>query len=121
IVFSTHILADVEKICDRIAVLHGGKLALCGTLSEIRERHRLHGFILEFGSEKEASCFENAEELKQPSISLSRNGSTVKVFLADGDMDGHFLLDVLSQKHIVPLKFAVMEPTLESLFVEVIR
>lgn len=121
IVFSTHILADVEKICDRIAVLHGGKLALCGTLSEIRERHRLHGFILEFGSEKEVSCFENAEELKQPSISLSRNGSTVKVFLADGDMDGHFLLDVLSQKHIVPLKFAVMEPTLESLFVEVIR
>jgi len=121
IVFSTHILADVEKICDRIAVLHDGKLALCGTLSEIKERRRLHGFIIEFGSEKAASCFENAEELKRPSISLSRSGSTVKVFLADGDMDGHLLLDVLSQKRIVPLKFAVMEPTLESLFMEAVR
>jgi ABC-2 type transport system ATP-binding protein len=121
IVFSTHILADVEKICDRIAVLHDGKLALCGTLSEIKESHRLRGFIIEFESEQAASCFENAEELKQPSINLSRNGNTVKVFLADGDMDGHFLLDVLSKKRIVPLKFAVMEPTLESLFMEAIR
>jgi len=111
----------VERICDRIAVLHDGKLALCGTLSEIKERHRLHGFIFEFESEKAASCFENAEELKQPSISLSRSGSTVKVFLTYGDMDGHFLLGVLSQKRIVPLKFAVMEPTLESLFMEVVR
>jgi len=121
IVFSTHILSDVEKICDRIAVLHEGKLALCGTLSEIKQRHRLHGFILEFESEKEASCFESAEDLKQPSIRLSRNGSTVKVLLPDGDMDGYFLLGLLSQKRIVPLKFAVMEPTLESLFLEVVR
>ena len=101
--------------------MHDGKLALCGTLSEIKESHRLHGFIIEFESEQAASCFENAEELKQPSINLSRNGNTVKVFLADGDMDGHFLLDVLSKKRIVPLKFAVMEPTLESLFMEAIR
>jgi len=92
IVFSTHILSDVERICDRIAVLHDGKLALCGTLSEIKERHRLHGFILEFENEEAASCFENTEELKQPSISLSRDGSTVKVFMKDGGMDGHFLL-----------------------------
>jgi len=49
--------------------LHDGKLALCGTLSEIKERHRLHGFILEFENEEAASCFENTEELKQPSIS----------------------------------------------------
>jgi len=41
--------------------------------------------------------------------------------MKDGGMDGHFLLGVLSQKRIVPLKFAVMEPTLESLFMEVVR
>ena len=95
------------------------KLALCGTLSEIRERHRLHGFILEFGSERSLLFREcgRTTAVDQPVTQWQHR----KVFLADGDMDGHFLLDVLSQKHIVPLKFAVMEPTLESLFVEVIR
>ncbi len=121
IVFSTHILSDVEKICDRIAILHGGKLALCGTLSEIKERRRHNGFVLEFENEKDASSFENAEELKQPSIGLSRNENTVTVLLPDHDMDGHLLLSVLSQKRIVPLKFEVMEPTLESLFMEVVQ
>lgn len=121
IVFSTHILSDVERICDHIAVLHDGKLALCGTLSEIKKRHRHNGFILEFENEKDAFLFENAEELKQPSISLSRDGTTVRVFLTDRNMDGHFLLSVLSQKRLVPLKFEVMEPTLETLFMEVVR
>lgn len=121
IVFSTHILSDVERICDHIAVLHDGKLALCGTLSEIKKRHRYNGFILEFENEKDAFLFENAEELKQPSISLSRDGTTVRVFLTDRNMDGHFLLSVLSQKRVVPLKFEVMEPTLETLFMEVVR
>lgn len=121
VVFSTHILSDVERVCDRIAVLHKGKLVLYGTLSEIKERHRHNGFVLEFGSAEEASLFENTEELKQPSISLSRDGNTVTAILANHDMGGHFLLDVLSQKRIVPLKFAVMEPTLESLFMEVVQ
>jgi ABC-2 type transport system ATP-binding protein len=120
IVFSTHILSDVEKICDRIAILHDGKLALCGTLSEIKERRRHNGFVLQFENEKDASFFENAEELKQPSISLSRNENTVTVLLPDHD-GGQLLLTVLSQKRIVPLKFEVMEPTLESLFLEVVQ
>lgn len=121
VVFSTHILSDVERVCDRIAVLHSGKLVLHGTLSEIKESHRHNGFILEFSSDMEASIFENTKEMKQLSISMSRDGNTVTVLLANHDMGGHFLLGVLSQKRIVPLKFAVMEPTLESLFMEVVQ
>ena len=36
VLFSTHILSDVEKICDRIAFLENGKIALCGTIDEIK-------------------------------------------------------------------------------------
>jgi len=121
IIFSTHILSDVERICDYIGVLHDGKLALCGTLSEIKENYRHNEFVLEFGSEKEASIFEMLDELKHPSIRLWRSGNAVKVLLTDDRMDGSFLLSVLSQKCLVPLKFAVVEPTLESLFMEVVQ
>jgi len=121
IVFSTHILSDVERICDRIAVLHDGKLALCGTISENKKRHRHNGFAIEFENEKDALLFENTEELKHPSINLSRDGNAVTVLLTDSNMDGHFILDVLSQMRIVPLRFEVMEPTLESMFMEVVQ
>jgi len=121
ILFSTHILSDVERICDHIAVLHGGRLALCGTLSEIKERHRYNGFAIEFGDAETASLFESIEELKLPSISISREGNTVTVLMGDRSMDGSFLLDVLSRRRIVPLRFTVMEPTLESLFMEAVQ
>ncbi|MCM1458658.1 MAG: ABC transporter ATP-binding protein [Bacteroides sp.] len=39
VLFSTHILADVEKVCDHIAILSKGKIALCGTLDEIKASH----------------------------------------------------------------------------------
>jgi sodium transport system ATP-binding protein len=42
IVFSTHIMTEVEKLCDRIAIVHRGSILSEGTLEELRERHREH-------------------------------------------------------------------------------
>jgi sodium transport system ATP-binding protein len=39
ILYSTHILREIEKLCDRVAVLHRGKVLDQGTLPELRERH----------------------------------------------------------------------------------
>lgn len=36
VIFSTHILSDVERICDHVAILNKGSIALSGTLSEIK-------------------------------------------------------------------------------------
>jgi ABC-2 type transport system ATP-binding protein len=37
--FSSHILADIEEICDRIGVIHGGALIFLGTPAELIARH----------------------------------------------------------------------------------
>jgi len=121
VVFSTHILSDVERICDRVAVLHKGKLALCGTLAEIREHHRHNGFTIEFLNDTKASEFANLEELKHSAISLSQEGNTLTIIAPNTKTEGIFLIDLLAKKRMVPVKFEVMEPTLESLFAEVVQ
>jgi sodium transport system ATP-binding protein len=40
VVYSTHIFREVEKICDRVAIIHRGKVLDVGTLEELRERHQ---------------------------------------------------------------------------------
>lgn len=40
IVFSTHIMAEVEKLCDRVAVMAKGRVVVCGTLDELRELYK---------------------------------------------------------------------------------
>jgi sodium transport system ATP-binding protein len=39
VIFSTHIMSEVEKLCDRIGIIHGGKLLAEGTLAEFREQY----------------------------------------------------------------------------------
>lgn len=39
ILFSTHIMREVEKLCDRIAIVHQGRILTQGTLDELKEQH----------------------------------------------------------------------------------
>jgi len=38
IIFSTHIMSEAERLCDRIAIIHSGKILACETLEVLRER-----------------------------------------------------------------------------------
>ncbi len=37
-IFSTHVMSEVEKLCDSIGIIHGGRLLAGGTLADLRER-----------------------------------------------------------------------------------
>jgi sodium transport system ATP-binding protein len=38
ILFSTHIMREVERLCDRVAIVSRGRVQACGTLAELREQ-----------------------------------------------------------------------------------
>ena len=40
IIYSTHIMREVEKLCDRVAVMSHGKIVACGTLNDLREMYK---------------------------------------------------------------------------------
>lgn len=40
VIFSTHVMSEVEKLCDRIGIIHKGRLCAEGTLDELRARYR---------------------------------------------------------------------------------
>jgi sodium transport system ATP-binding protein len=42
VIFSTHVMSQVEKLCDHIGIIHGGKLMAEGTLDVLRQRYNLH-------------------------------------------------------------------------------
>jgi sodium transport system ATP-binding protein len=39
VIFSTHIMSEVEKLCDTIGIIHDGKLLTEGTLAELRQKY----------------------------------------------------------------------------------
>ncbi len=38
VLFSTHILSEAERLCDRIGIIHDGRMLAAGTLDQLRER-----------------------------------------------------------------------------------
>jgi sodium transport system ATP-binding protein len=40
VIFSTHVMSEAEKLCDRIGIIHGGRLLAEGSLAELRQRYQ---------------------------------------------------------------------------------
>ena len=41
VIFSSHVLSEVEEVCDRVAILRAGRCVHTQVISELRRRHRL--------------------------------------------------------------------------------
>src|SRR5207253_855026 len=39
VLYSTHIMREVEKLCDRVAIVSRGRIRASGTLAELRQQH----------------------------------------------------------------------------------
>lgn len=42
VIFSSHVMSEVEKLCDQIGIIHNGKLLTEGTLAGLKQRHSLN-------------------------------------------------------------------------------
>lgn len=112
VLFSTHILPDIERVCDEIGLLHGGKIALGGRLEEIKQMHAKSGFAAEFENEADASRFLAAfpgGAADAPTRLLYANAAREDMTRALAKMSGMGLC---------PLRVELCEPSLESLFLE---
>lgn len=121
VLFSTHILSDVERICDRVALLHGGKIAVGGTLAEIKALHGHDSLLLEFMSESDLQSFKGQEAVRPFLKSAEENGRELVLHSREVKRAQHTAFDVMSETGLCPVKIEIMEPSLESLFLEVIK
>jgi ABC-2 type transport system ATP-binding protein len=112
VIFSTHILSDVERICDRVVFLHEGKAVLAGSLADVKKQ-RSDAYSLEFAEASDAEGFAKSF----PSADILPNGNSVIIKNAEGVQ----IIAALAERKLVPLKFELLEPTLEDLFLEVIK
>jgi ABC-2 type transport system ATP-binding protein len=112
IVFSTHQMEQVEKMCDNICLINKGKPVLSGELHEIKKRYGTNSIHLEYEGDGEflksfnyirrADVYQNYAELELTDISKSNE------LLAN--LNGKLSLR----------KFEIVEPSLNSIFINVV-
>ena len=113
VLFSTHILSDVERICTDIALLNNGTIAVQGTLDELKKTRSFDAFSVECHDE-------NACERLLSHFDNTRRGEENTVIFAGGDERIFAVMETLLKEKIAIRRIEKLEPTVETMFMEVI-
>ena len=112
VLFSTHVLSDVERICTDVAFLNRGVVEMQGTISEIKTGYRRTEYQLETENEADLALLENA-------FPALRRIEGERVIFNERDVSVKDVLRFLADREISVLKLERLEPSLEELFMEV--
>ena len=127
VILSTHILPEVEAVCDRAIVIAGGKIAAQGTPEELRQSRRMQARVLvecRAPSKELESALERVSGVRQ--VEVLSNGSSHDnhyVTAALRPKDGYDVREEVARtviQHGWPLREIRLEhATLEEFFVQV--
>ena len=91
---------------------------LSGTLTDVKNQHRQDAIRLTFESEKVAKhLMQDFERFKKVEL----EGNELTIYVDNLKQDSQEILKWMTDQNILLLKYEILEPTLESLFMEVVR
>jgi ABC-2 type transport system ATP-binding protein len=111
ILFSTHRMDQVEKLCDSICLVDGGKAVLSGGMRELKSRYPRNHVVIDFEGD---NSFVNHPAVKE----YKAFAGHVEIQLRDG-ADAQDLLRAACQNAKI-YKFELMEPSLEEIFIQTV-
>jgi ABC-2 type transport system ATP-binding protein len=121
VVFSTHILSDVERVCDHVAMIDKGRLVLSGPIQTLKEMHRRESVKL---------VFREGFDVKPLSLELERTANVLGVEVQENellvavkgvDQTTASIFHLIASGNLPLVRFEIEEPTLESVFLEALQ
>ncbi len=122
VLFSTHVLADIERICDRVGIIDRGRLVTEGPLEELLARYALPLYRLEPEPGQEAELDRLAARLREtPWIDGVRaDGARIVVSVTDEGAASAGLLPLVVAAGVRLAAFERVRPSLEDVFLRLV-
>jgi ABC-2 type transport system ATP-binding protein len=113
---SSHILSDIEILCDRIAILKRGRLSQVGYLNELQESASQHNQLEIVAAGTDAATLKNRlDGLKQCEVNGTAGGVRIKV---DNEQDVDLVLKSLREAGAKLVSVQPLKQSLEELFLD---
>ncbi len=109
LVFSSHQMHTVERLCDRVALINRGEKILDGSVSEVKARHGHNTLVLAFDGD--GSFLSSVRGVAH----LTDSGQFVEIRMAEGADPQHILREASSR--LALRRFEIVEPSLHDIFV----
>jgi len=122
VLFSTHILNDVERVCDRVAILDHGRLVTSGHMEELLERYARPIYLVE-PEDAAPELLERLATALRPVASVTSvevAHGLLRIAVNDLPTAGHELLGALMAQRVAVVRFERQRPTLEDVFLQLV-
>ena len=122
VVLSTHILTDVERVCDRVAILNFGMLVIEAPIDELLERHAQPVYEIDPEPGQPDALDRLTGALRdQPWVrDLRVEHGLLRVFVRDPAVAGPALLPILAGTGVTLAGFERARPSLEDVFLHLV-
>ena len=120
VLFSSHVLADVERICDRIGILDHGRLVAEGPLGELIDRYARPIWRIELEpGQAEAGVSLAADLREQPWATAAEfDHGRISIAVADAEGASSELLALVARSGLAVISVGRDRPTLEDVFLQ---
>lgn len=119
ILFSTHILSDVDRVCDDIVLIDKGKLISASPLSDLKAKYAAQILEIEFVSDPTKLLVKLKEQKWAKKV--EKNGNLVRIWLVGNDvMTENTPLQFFAKENIGVLRYGLNLPETEDLFMQLI-
>jgi ABC-2 type transport system ATP-binding protein len=115
IMFSTHIIDDIERVSDKVVIIKEGKKIADGSVDELKGKYLTNMVELKFASVQDKNKFKKAFQPKD--INIEEEPESIKFKVDELDLEQE-IFKTLANEKIKVLSFNVMAPTLEEIFIE---
>jgi ABC-2 type transport system ATP-binding protein len=118
VLFSSHVLADVERICDRVAILDHGRLVVEGAIDELLDRYAQPVWRVEAEPGEDlalATLAERFRSLPWVTAAAAEHG-LLTVAVSDTAVAARELLPTVAAAGVAVVSVARARPTLEDVF-----
>jgi ABC-2 type transport system ATP-binding protein len=117
IIFSTHRMEQAEEICEDIALINRGRIALEGNLQEVKERYKDYTYQIR----TEPKQLESPEKLvENPSTQLQADKEGY-ILAVDSDAQANEVLSKLLRQGYEVREFREKLPSLNQIFIQVVE
>lgn len=118
--FSTHILSDVERVCDRVAILHEGRVVTQATMGELKSRYGDTRLVLEVTDGAAELAADIAAEPWAAEVQRPENG-TLAVTVKDVAAARVGIPAAVARRGVGLVRLETGEVSLEEVFVDLVE
>jgi ABC-2 type transport system ATP-binding protein len=118
VLLSSHVLTDIERICDRVAIIDAGRLVTESAVPELLERYAMPVYRLESEADAVAALSSLADAMRgQPWItSVDLSAGVLRVGVGEQPDAGQRLLAMVVEHRLPLVALERVRPSLEDVF-----